>query len=437
MTMITSSPLSNLQSICQPEGGLTGRIRNLRAEPDGPRFILQMIEMGDLSQASPRSCGARPGHGIVGMGVGLDLSETTIPSLGESLERYCTSVFTGDQFITASADDLGSHALDLESIPVCSATELAHPRCPLIAPDKKAPIRWVRGISLLDGRLVYLPVVMVYVHAGCASPDERFWFQISTGCAAHASYERAIIAAIFEVIERDAISITWLQELPLSRIRVDILPSDLAPYWEAYERSSSEVEHFFFDATTDMGIPTIYGVHVARGNKHSMTFVGCSTAARPAEAIIKVMRDLVACSMFHRGARPAPESWDDFTGITEGAAYMARAERLPAFDFLLKSNRDRRLSEIAPLNNSEHSLQALLNIFRKNNMDVYAVDLTTDEALRVGVRVVRVLIPGLQPVGFQYRARYLGHSRLYDAPRKMGYRVHAESKLNHWPQPFS
>jgi ribosomal protein S12 methylthiotransferase accessory factor len=69
-------------------------------------------------------------------------------------------------------------------------------------------------------------------------------------------------------------------------------------------------------------------------------------------------------------------------------------------------------------------------------MPVYAVDLSTDEAIRAGFRVVRVLIPSLQPLSFHYRARYLGHPRLYDAPAKMGYAVRAEGELNPWPQAF-
>jgi ribosomal protein S12 methylthiotransferase accessory factor len=70
-------------------------------------------------------------------------------------------------------------------------------------------------------------------------------------------------------------------------------------------------------------------------------------------------------------------------------------------------------------------------------MEAFVVDLSTDEALRCGVRIVRVLIPALQPLSFNYRARYLGHPRLYDAPMQMGHPVHQEEQLNHWPQPFS
>ena len=79
----------------------------------------------------------------------------------------------------------------------------------------------------------------------------------------------------------------------------------------------------------------------------------------------------------------------------------------------------------------------VLERFRRKGLDVYVVDLSTDEALRSGVRVVRVLVPGLQPFSFQYRAQYKGHRRLYDAPKEMGYPVHDEDQLNTWPQPFA
>jgi ribosomal protein S12 methylthiotransferase accessory factor len=51
--------------------------------------------------------------------------------------------------------------------------------------------------------------------------------------------------------------------------------------------------------------------------------------------------------------------------------------------------------------------------------------------------VVRAIIPGLQPLTFHHRARFLGHPRLYEAPVRMGYPARLEAELNAWPQPFA
>jgi ribosomal protein S12 methylthiotransferase accessory factor len=78
-----------------------------------------------------------------------------------------------------------------------------------------------------------------------------------------------------------------------------------------------------------------------------------------------------------------------------------------------------------------------LNMLREKELPAYAVDLSTDEAVRSGIRIVRVIIPGLQPLSFRYRARFLGHPRLYELPRKMGFPVLTEDELNDFPQPFA
>src|SRR6185437_12395739 len=98
-----------------------------------------------------------------------------------------------------------------------------HPRCPLKKARKDAPLRWVQGLSLADGQPIWLPAVMVYMHIPYRSESECFWFPISTGCAAHRSYEEALLGAICEVIERDALSLIWLQRLALPRLELDSL----------------------------------------------------------------------------------------------------------------------------------------------------------------------------------------------------------------------
>jgi ribosomal protein S12 methylthiotransferase accessory factor len=280
---------------------------------------------------------------------------------------------------------------------------------------------------------------MVYLYAGFTSPGERIALPITTGCAAHITLERALVSAILEVIERDAISITWLQRLALPRIEIDCVPPLLGPYWECYQRASKDLEYIFFDATSDLGIPTVYGLQVSGTNKNLTTLVSCSTAMDPVEAVVKVIKDMAACRIAFRTPKSAPDNWDDFTDVFHGAAYMVSAERAAAFEFLLQSGERRRLSEMAVMESQDDrlALSTVLEQLRRRKLDAYAVDLSTDEALRAGVRVVRAIIPGLQPLSFYYRARYLGHPRLYEAPRNMGHAVYTEEYLNRWPQPFA
>jgi ribosomal protein S12 methylthiotransferase accessory factor len=334
---------------------------------------------------------------------------------------------------------LGAEALDLETLPQCSEQEMAHPNCLLRPIDKRAPLRWVRGFSLQDGRLVWIPAVMVYLHIPYLSPGERIWLPISTGCAAHTTVEQALIGAICEVLERDAISLTWLQRLPLPRLELDAVPDWLEQYIQQNERARQSVEHLFFDATTDLGVPTIYSVQFSPRDEMLATLVMCSTELDPAIAAAKVMRESASSRIAMHTPHVTPDKWDDFLHVFDGATYMGHPDRMPAFDFLVNSPNRRRLSEMQAIGTGDtrQDLVNLLARLRQRNMDVFAVDISTDEALRVGMRIVRVLIPALQPLSFSYRARYLAHPRLYDAPRRMGYPVHSEAEINPWPQPFA
>jgi ribosomal protein S12 methylthiotransferase accessory factor len=430
----------SVHDLLQPLGGLFTEITKFRPRADEPRLATRVVGLGTLHEVWPhimKRAGSRRAA-IHGSGVGLEEQDAVLPALVEALERYCASVHRPEQFTWATAEELGDHALDLDTIPRCTKTELSHPRCPLIAPDKKAPIRWVKGLSLLDGRVIYLPAVMVYLFTGYASPGERIWIPISTGCAGHTSFERALLGAILEVIERDALSILWLQKLPFPRIALDSVTPLLVKYLERYQQGPRDLEYIFFDATTDLEVPTVYGVQIARENSRLTTLVSCSAAMHPAEAVIKVIRDMSGCRRSLRKPPAPPSDWDDFTELLHGASYMAYAAQAHAFDFLLQSSRKQRLSAMHELEseNDQRSLALLLKRLSHKGLAVYAVDLSTDEALRSGVRVVRVLIPGLQPFSGCYLAQYKAHPRLYDAPRQMGYTVRSEEQLNRWPQPF-
>jgi ribosomal protein S12 methylthiotransferase accessory factor len=426
-----------LKGLLQEQGGLFRGTRLLLPRDDQPQFVSISADLGDVGAAWPeiaKRCGVN--HRIGAYGCGLDEASALVPSLAEGLERYSTAIYHERQFRWATTEELGADALDLDTLPRCSSAELRHPKCPLLLPGKSARIRWVQGISLLDGSLKYIPAILVYSHIGYAAPGERFWTPISTGCAAHATYDQALASAIREVIERDAISIIWLQRLPLPRIVVDRVPGELSDYWARYRAASADLTYHFFDATTDIGVPTVYSLEVANWDARTTTLVACASAPTLTQAIAKVMCDMASVRIAFQEEHAVPASWDDFTDMFHGSTLMARAESKSAFDFLLDTPSSKHLSKCdsAP---SFASLGSLIGRLRELKLEAFAVDLSTDEALQAGMRVVRVILPALQPLSFRYRARFLGHRRLYEAPARMGYQSLSEECLNPWPQPFA
>lgn len=434
------STLTRLENLVSPLGGLFNRLDELSNQPGEPRLHLAYAQVGDLANVFPyvrSSTRSQTAGEMDGTGSHLDIEYAKIAALAEALERYSSAVYSDEQFIWSTATDLGEDALDLDTVPRCSAEELSHPHCPVNLPDKNKPIRWVRGISLMTLRPVWIPAIMVYHYIPYQSIGERFWLPISTGCAAHSSYCEALVSGICEIIERDAISLTWLHRLPLPRIPLDSVPDHIGSILEQYHLS--HVTPYLFDATTDLGIPTVYGLFQTPHNKRIATVVTCSADLDAYRAAAKALRECAPVRIALQLPREIPESVDQFIGVFHGAIYTGAPERKSAFDFLLNSTDVRPLSNLpnVPVASPPEALRYLVRLLQGKGYEAYAVDLTTDEALRAGMKVVRVLIPGLQPLSFSTRARFLGHPRLYEAPGRYGYRACSQEGLNPYPQPFA
>ncbi|MFI6071206.1 YcaO-like family protein [Actinoplanes sp. NPDC051343] len=428
-----------LQDLVSPLGGLVNDVSRLPVDPSNPQLAVFSAALGDLSAVLVDQCGPECLGSLDGAGTGLDAERAEIVAVAESLERYANCVYDQRQFRWATAEELealGEDAVDLDSLPRCSPTELADPECPVVRPDRTARIRWIRGLNMRTGKPAWVPAALVYIHFP-SEDAERITNPISTGSAAHPDPAVAVCGALCEVIERDAISLTWLQQLALPQIEIDVAGPHLRRFLDAV--ADREMTVRLFDATTDVGIPTVYGVSIAPDHPRLHTVVSCATALDPQAAAAKAICELVSVRIALQDDEPSAEDVESFTGVSDGATYMCVPERASAFDFLLDSPARRRLSEMPALSTGDSTadLRLVCSRLAGSGMDAYIVDLTTDEALRVGMTVVRAVVPGLQPLTFHYRARFLGHPRLYEAPARMGYPVRGEAELNAWPQPFA
>ncbi|MGO4517180.1 YcaO-like family protein [Terriglobus sp. 2YAB30_2] len=372
-----------------------------------------------------------------GIGSGIDRTSATVPALGEALERLCLSVFHEDQFVLGSANDLGEEEVfAYRDLPACSQEEYADPSSPVRPFDPDAQMRWVKGLDLHTGRSVLIPAIMVYLHAGFSFPGERFWLPNTSGAAAHLNFEQAIWAAICELIERDILSLTWLLQIPLRQIRDDSLLSETSRRILGSTRlDGSDRETFLFDATSDIGVPCIFGLQIAPHSQMAHMIVSCSCNPLLTRAIEKVLFDLNTFRQAFKNPRKIPRDIREFAHVMDGATYMARKENGGGFSFLFNNTDENPFQSASHGEQNCDSLSNLLQRLKTLGMNVYAVDISTDEAFTGGVRVVRVIIPQLQPISFHYRARFLAHTRLTSLHQKL--RPNLPITINPAPSPFA
>lgn len=430
-----------VMSLLQPEGGVLSGVARVIGDEVSPDFDMANSNLGNLTPVFPHVRGVdgndASGESIGGAGADVDVEMAWLRAVMEGVERYANMAYAENEFIIASGNELGAAALDLDTVPQCSQKEYDDPKCPFVRADKSLPVRWVKGYSLVDRCERLVPAVMTHLYFR-PSISERFWQMISTGVAAHVTLEAALNSAICEVIERDAIAISWLARLPLPRIELPTaLPAVLEPNFQRLGRSL--LRHDFFDATTDMGIPTVYAVQTLPEHPYLAQYVNCATEFDAALACAKTIREASpARTVFDDGPAHAGDV-ADFESLHEGAAYLGRPEHAHEFEFLLNTPNRRALNDIqcaAPADDKAR-LNYLVNLLKSKGMDIIAVDLTTRELREAGAWVVRVVIPGLMPMTSTYRGRFLAHPRLYEYPAAAGYGKLTEADINPAPQPFA
>lgn len=426
--------------------GLVSRVTELPVTEGEPHFSIYTGSLGNPGEALAVQEGwthdAISGN-FDGAGGALDRETAAHISVAESLERYSSCAWDPEDFVWATAEEMGDDAIPPQAWPTCSPTELSDPRCGLVASDPRVPLRWVRGWSLTRHRPMYVPAVSVYLRFGPESQSERFTHPVSTGCAAHADPVSAVVNGLLEVIERDSIALTWLQQLRLPELVVS--RDDLAPEHRAYvDRARSQnIETKFFDATTDLGIPVVYGVQLAEHDPSLAQVVAATCDPDAGRAIAKLHREAASLRIALRALsapehRPNPETPEDTLSVVGGAILAGPRDKRHLFDFLLEGERPRHtIDQLARPRSGQDTLPWLMERLDRAGHEVVVVDITTDEAREVGACAVRVLVPQLMPLSFAHRARYLAHPRLYSAPAAMGMQVLTEGEINPNPQPFA
>jgi ribosomal protein S12 methylthiotransferase accessory factor len=118
---------------------------------------------------------------------------------------------------------------------------------------------------------------------------------------------------------------------------------------------------------------------------------------------------------------------------------MGLPTRAHAFDFLLDDSTPRtprQPGDALPANPAA-ALAAIANRLEEAGMRAVAVDRTTEELAGVGLTAVCVVVPDLQPFSPHPLAQFTAHPRLYEVPRRLGWRVRTEKELNQWPNPLA
>jgi ribosomal protein S12 methylthiotransferase accessory factor len=252
----------------------------------------------------------------------------------------------------------------------------------------------------------------------------------STGMAAGATREEAILSGLLETVERDAFTIAWMHRQPGRRIDVD----DDALRHLLRARLSADhpsVDLRFFDLTTDVAIPVVFAVMRRQGEAGPAICQGLASRLSARRAVHKCVHEAAQNFPFIRSLLTTERAWQpapDFSNVTSFdyhlLMYLRRPDLVPkALAFFDACEEEVALSALPDLSTGgvRGDIEYCVRQLARAGYETIVVDMTSPDIADIGLSVVRVIVPGLVPLHAHHLRPFLGARRLFEAPRRLGW----------------
>lgn len=339
---------------------------------------------------SPASGGIAPGE-----------DQAVRAAIGEALERYATRMAPLERY---PALDVCESKLTLDQWSLFSEEQRASPTFPygaLYVDEALLTPARVEG----DKEKTWIPYSLVSM-----APDAGH-LATSSGVACATSFAQAKLGALQELIERDALMMTWLH--------------GIAPPQQAFPDHLQESVHdqggrvWLFDITpaySSQSVALVLGSVPFRGRMRNT--IGCACRNTWSDAVDKAFLECVQGLVFLRD-RLERGRWVEFSDGKRPSSFDEHAmfytdqpalwESLPLFGTQAKSLEPVRRGEslIVP-EDSAVVVSRIQSELGDSGIRLFEVDLTTIDLRQVGLRVVRMLSPDLVPVHHDHHRPYLG-----------------------------
>jgi ribosomal protein S12 methylthiotransferase accessory factor len=210
---------------------------------------------------------ATPEAGRLASGRGLTKAAARRSALGEAAELVSACAWGEEAVVAATMAAIGQAALPPAALTGFTARQLVvreawnsrHGGFDWRPPpfDEAREIAWMEVADAYGGPPAFAPADCVLIGRREAGDAEAVAIADSSGCAAGETVEAATLAAVLELVERDATGRWWYggrRRPPVAPEAAD-LPGALAGFLTERQRRS-----VLFDITTDLGIPVVAAV---------------------------------------------------------------------------------------------------------------------------------------------------------------------------------
>lgn len=388
----------------------------------GPITALRRVtDLGVLSGTVHRSvahvqdisafCDGAPPDPRTTAGSGFDETTAELGALGEAIERYCLAAYDSVGFRDEPVETRDTRTLSPATF------DKQHPSDREANTDLTTDrLRWTLGTSLRTGEQTFLPAAFVYLPFD-PLPQRP---PTSTGAATGTGYADACLRAVCEIIEREAVAVSFYNEVSLPRLDRTTLPPRVRQVVERFETASQRVH--LLDATFDAPFPTVLAL-ITDEERRPAVCLGANCAPDGDQAVEGAVLEAFQTRRYAREVdQDATHTERPITTLADRAAFWAEPGRLddiacwtttdevvPTPEGWQRNPADDRPFETA-------ALSAFIDYLVATNLECLIVDITTADIAEEGFRVVKAVGVEFHPLSLDERRPMRGGDRLYRLP---------------------
>lgn len=343
---------------------------------------------------------------LSGSGTGENEDIAKKLSIFEAVERLGNTLNTSE-VIVDTFTNLEGKCYDMNVFPQVLSTEKSY-NSPF---DPNKVTGWVSTKNIVDGKDYLVPQNYIYLYNPITFLGDRVTNPISTGVALHDTYTEAVIAGIYEVIERDSIALTWLLKHINCRINHLFNSSEDAVFSSSF---LGEVD--YYDVSTVDGVITVCAharTNFSKDVKNVLMFASDTNISNIKKKLFKELISVMSTFAHSRTNFSNETDFYSFTSVEQGGSFMAKSFNDSHFDFFKDVQDNNKISyPEKTFNSSKDELIYLKDVLERMGCDILVRDISSREAIEENLKVVRVIIPQLQPISFVYSSRFLDSKRL-------------------------
>lgn len=208
LTDLPATPVSETlrrgSRLISPKVGLIRALAHGEYRTQDPVTFALGSRVADLSRVSELISVNKAGGG------GETIEMALAATIGEAVERYCTLVYDSDDMVLASWRDEPDAAVHPDLLRLFTKEQVAArpPTSRLAHFTETTRLRWVWCHSLTHGVPCLVPAPLVYLSYEPGADEGFIGRNASSGLAAGATPEEAILSGLHEVVEGDVFTLS-------------------------------------------------------------------------------------------------------------------------------------------------------------------------------------------------------------------------------------